>query len=77
MNTATMRRRSRGPTAEQWNERHPVGMIVKWWTGVREGEPSGESATRTPAQMLGGHTPVVWVVGHPACIALTHVEPAR
>lgn len=72
------RHRRKGPTAEQFNERHPVGTGVQWWTGVREGQPpTGETKTRTPAQMLGGHTPVVWVEGHPACIALTHIEPIR
>ncbi len=69
--------RHKGPTAEQFNERVPVGTLVKWWTMLREDEPTGRSATRTPAQMLGGHTPVVWVEGHPACIALSHVEPVR
>lgn len=71
------RRRLKGPTAEQWNTRHPVGTEVQWWTGVREGEPTGVSSTRSRAETLGGHTPVVWVEGHPACIALTHVEPVR
>jgi hypothetical protein len=65
------------PTAEQWNERHRVGVRVRYWKGAHEGDPSGEAPTRTPAQMLGGHTPVVWVEGEPACIALTHIEPSR
>ncbi len=30
--------------------------------------------TRSVAQVLGGHTDVVWVDGHSACIALTHID---
>lgn len=30
--------------------------------------------TRSKAQVLGGHTDVVWVDGHSACIALTHID---
>lgn len=69
------------PTAEEviverFNERHPIGTAVRYWTGRRQG--SGElTETRTPASVLGGHTPVIWVTGHAGCIALTHIEPAR
>lgn len=31
--------------------------------------------TRSEAQVLGGHTDVVWVDGHSACIALDHIDP--
>jgi hypothetical protein len=68
----------KGPTAEQWNERHPVGTSVRYWKGPRGAdEPSSVAKTRSVAQMLGGHTPVVWVDGEAACVALTHVEPVR
>ncbi len=29
---------------------------------------------RSRATLLGGHTDVVWVHGHGACIALTHID---
>ena len=58
----------------RFNLLYPVGVRVRYWTGVREGY-GVESATRSEAQMLGGHTAVVWVEGHGACIALSHVEP--
>jgi hypothetical protein len=51
-----------------------VGTQVRYWTGERTGEGT-LSRTRTDAQVLSGHTPVVWVEGHGACISLTHVEP--
>lgn len=57
-----------------FNAANPVGTPVRYWTGAREGE-GRTSVTRTEAQVLSGHTPVVWVEGHGACIALTHVQP--
>ena len=58
---------------DAWNAAHPVGVPVRYWTGLRSG--SGFlSRTRAPASVLGGHTAVVWVVGESACIALTHVK---
>lgn len=33
-----------------------------------------ETRARSRASVLGGHTPVVWVDGHAACIALTHID---
>lgn len=33
-----------------------------------------ETRTRSRAEVLGGHTDVVWVDGHGACIALTHID---
>lgn len=60
--------------AELFNSRCPEGTPVRYWTGAREG--SGQTGrTRSAASVLGGHTAVVWVTGHGACIALTHVVP--
>ena len=65
-------------TAAQWNAKYPVGTPVVAYPGCRpEGDPNGErlvTRTRSKAETLGGHTPVVWVDGHGACIALTHVD---
>lgn len=65
--------------AEQWNERYPIGTPVVAHPGARPvDDPSGErlvTRTRSKAQVLGGHTDVVWVERHGACIALTHVDP--
>jgi len=65
-------------TAADWNARYPVGTPVAAYPGCRpEGDPNGErlvTRTRSRASTLGGHTPVVWVDGHSACIALTHVD---
>lgn len=63
-----------GAECAAWNADHPVGAPVRVWTGARKGDGI-LTRTRTAASVLGGHTAVVWVDGHGACIALTHVDP--
>lgn len=58
----------------RFNNLNPVGTPVHYWPGAREGDGK-TSFTRTEAQLLSGHTPVVWVDAEASCIALTHVEP--
>jgi hypothetical protein len=65
--------------AEQWNALYPVGTPVFAYPGARP-EDHGDvtrlvTRTRSRATVLGGHTDVVWVDGHSAGIALTHVDP--
>ncbi len=59
---------------KMFNDAYPIGTEVRYWTGVREGM-GRLSKTRSVAQVLSGHTAVVWVEDHPACIALSHVQP--
>lgn len=68
-----------GPTGDAaqtavdiWNATVPVGTEVRYWRGFRPG-PAIRSRTRTPAEVLSGHTAVVWVEGESSCIALSHV----
>lgn len=60
--------------AHKWNQRFPVGIQVRYWTFDRHGIGK-TSRTRTPAQVLSGHTAVVWLEDEPGCVALSHVEP--
>lgn len=60
--------------ANKWNQRFPVGTKCRYWTGLREGLGK-VSFTRTQAQVLGGHTAVVWLKDQVGCVALSHVEP--
>lgn len=75
-----MRRGQRAPAAvneslvNHWNTGHPVGTRVRYWKGRREGLPSGETVTRSRAEVLYGGAAVVWLEGVAGCIALTHVE---
>lgn len=57
---------------EQFNEACPIGTHVLYWPGTREGA-GRKGVTRSAAWLLGGHTPVVMVDGHPGGIALSHV----
>jgi hypothetical protein len=59
---------------DAFNRDNMIGTHVQYWTGDRVGRGKF-STTRGKADLLGGHTPVVWVAGEPGCIALTHVLP--
>ena len=59
--------------ADAWNAAHPVGTQVRYWRGLKEGEPSGTGATRHAAQVMSGHVSV-WIEGCSGSVALTHVE---
>lgn len=59
--------------ANEFNIKYPQYVMVRYWRGVREGEPSGEGMTRTPAQIVSGQA-VVWVRGNSGCISLSHIE---
>ncbi|MCZ4509923.1 hypothetical protein O3Q52_17310 [Streptomyces sp. ActVer] len=64
--------------AETFNSRYPVGTPVVAYPACRPEDHPGDrrliTRTRSKAQVLGGHTDVVWVDGHSACIALSHVD---
>ncbi|MER7151213.1 hypothetical protein [Streptomyces lydicus] len=77
--TACMRDDTAGvsKSAASFNELHPIGTPVSAYPGARpELDPSArrlDTRTRSAASVLG-HTAVVWVEGHGACIALTHID---
>ena len=56
-----------------FNAANPVGSPVRYWSGERIGA-GAEGFTRSPAQLLSGHTAVVWVTGQAGCVALSHVQ---
>ena len=60
---------------DRFNERIPVGTEVEYWRGIREGE-GRRGKTRSEAQVLSGHTAVVWIEGCSGCVALSHVKPS-
>ncbi|MCX5112173.1 hypothetical protein OOK13_40440 [Streptomyces sp. NBC_00378] len=61
-------------TADEWNERYPVGTPVLAYPGTRDDEPL-DTVTRTPAWTLGHGAAVVSVEGEAGGIHLTHVDP--
>ena len=63
--------------ADAWNKKHPVGTVVRYWRGMREGEPSGAGRVRHAATVLSGHTVVAWIEGCVGCVCVSHVEAVR
>lgn len=62
---------------DEFNARYPVGALVFAYPGCRPEDGADTrlvTRTRSKASVLGGHTDVVWVDGHSACIALSHVD---
>jgi hypothetical protein len=57
---------------DDFNATYPVGSSILVHTGTLQ-DPAVEVEVRDPAQVLGGHTPVVYVTGGKGCVALTHV----
>ncbi|MBD9700715.1 hypothetical protein IHE56_01125 [Streptomyces sp. ID01-12c] len=68
-------------SVDEFNSRYPVGTPVLAYPGCRPEDHKNATRlltrTRSSATVLSGHTPVVWVDGHGACIALTHIDPFR
>lgn len=64
---------------DAFNARYPVGTPVLAYPGFRPEDDRNATRlvtrTRSVATVLSGHTAVVWVDGHSACIALTHIDP--
>ena len=57
---------------ERWNHRVKVGAPV---TYRRDDGTKVETKTRSPAEVLGNHTPVIWLDGIHGCVALDRVCP--
>jgi hypothetical protein len=66
--------------AAEFNALYPIGTPVVAYPGCRPEDDANDerlvTRTRSKAEVLGGHTDVVWVDGHDACIALSHVDVA-
>jgi hypothetical protein len=61
-----------------WNSRHPVGTFVRYYRRIHPREDlAGVFRTRSAAQVLSGHTAVVWLEGVSGCVCLDAVEPVK
>jgi hypothetical protein len=56
---------------DAWNAKHPIGTQVD--VRMDNGETT-RTITRSPAEMLGGHTAVVWLEGIRGCYMLDRVK---
>lgn len=59
--------------AEAFNRAHPVGTLMRYWSGLKEGEPTGTAAIWHPATVVSQHA-VCWLQGVSSCHSLSHVE---
>ena len=66
--------RSSEVTADMWNRVVPLGSRVIAHPGMRDGDLSFGTTTRSAAWGLGHGRPVVKVEGHAGGISLTHVD---
>lgn len=84
--TALTCRRLRGPKpptrtqiaqreADAFNAVHPIGTLVNYWSGLKEGPPTGTGEIYHPATVLCEHA-VAWIKGARSCHSVTHVESA-
>jgi hypothetical protein len=56
---------------DNWNAKHPEGTVVSFESIKGQGESHrGKSASE--AQVLGGHSAVIWLEGKSGCVALDH-----
>jgi hypothetical protein len=73
------RRKPETPARQQrrvddWNRAHPVGTPV---TVRKDAGEILETRTRSRAELLGGHTAVIWLDNVRGCYALERVQPAE
>ncbi len=59
--------------AEEFDKRYPIGTRVKFWSGLKEGEPTSVGKTCHVATVVCG-TAVAWIDTARSCHAITHVE---
>ncbi|MEU5974365.1 hypothetical protein [Streptomyces sp. NPDC047315] len=74
--TAGLKAKPAGLSAEDWNERYPVGTRVHAYPRTRDDAPL-RTRTCSRAWTLGHGSAVVMVEGHSAGILLTHVDPVE
>ena len=65
-----MRKRNPQAEADKFNARVPVGSLVSYSSML--GDEPKQYRTRTPAEVLSGHTAVVWLEGKAGCVCCSH-----
>ena len=72
-----MRRKSAEQLERQcadWNATHKPGTPVQYREVLGASQPI-QTTTRSEAQVLGGHTAVIWLTGKTGCVGLDHCNP--
>ncbi|WP_186275829.1 hypothetical protein [Burkholderia gladioli] len=57
---------------DAWNARVSVGATVEYSEVI--GDPPKTYTTRSPAEVLSGHTAVVWLNGKSGCVCIDHCK---
>ncbi len=57
---------------QKWNEQHSVGTLV---FVLRDSGATETTRTRSKAEVLSGHTAVIWLEGISGCYLLDRVRP--
>lgn len=61
---------------EAWNAAHPIGTWVDRYKLMNPRQMLDKAyRTRSLAEVLGGHTAVVWLEGFSGCVALDSLAP--
>jgi hypothetical protein len=58
-------------TCDAWNTKHPIGTPVIL---NKDGVGDVETTTRSAAEVLSGHSAVIWLDGVSGCYLLSHVR---
>jgi len=56
---------------DAWNAKHPEGTTVSFEEVIGDGE-TFRGTTKSEAQVLSGHTAVIWLNGKSGCVCLEH-----
>ena len=51
------------------------GTLVKYWKGIKSGEPSGTGKIKAVGEMCGSD--VAWIEGCRGAVSTTHIEPVE
>lgn len=56
---------------DAWNKLHGIGRLIAY-EEIRGGGESHRGRSTTEAQVLGGHSAVIWLAGKSGCVSLSH-----
>lgn len=56
---------------DAWNAKHPVGTTISYEEIQGRGE-THRGASVSEAQVMGGHSAVIWIDGKSGCVDLDH-----
>jgi hypothetical protein len=61
-------------TCDKFNAKHPIGTSGKL---LKDGGKVMETVTRSAAQVLSGHSAVIWLEGVSGCYLLDRFTPGK